>query len=51
MVARLYKGADGACAERLNDIVNRAREIKAVIQQVGRKMAPADDSRLGRAAR
>lgn len=42
MVAQLYKGIDGACAERLNDIVNRAREIKAVIQQVGRKMAPAE---------
>ncbi|WP_254512552.1 response regulator [Anatilimnocola floriformis] len=42
MVAQLYKGADVACGDRLNDIVNRAREIKAVIQQVGRKMAPAE---------
>jgi CheY-like chemotaxis protein len=42
MVAQQYSGADPAVAERLNDIVNRAREIKAVIQQVGRKMAPAE---------
>jgi CheY-like chemotaxis protein len=42
MVAQQYSGADLAVAERLNDIVNRAREIKAVIQQVGRKMAPAE---------
>jgi CheY-like chemotaxis protein len=42
MVAQQYNGADPAVAARLSDIVDRAREIKLVIQQVGRKMAPAD---------
>ncbi|WP_425614985.1 response regulator [Anatilimnocola sp. NA78] len=42
MIAQQYSGAEQTVADRLNDIVVRAREIKAVIQQVGRKMAPAE---------